>query len=146
MNIEEVAEETPDMIHTISVDPATGVMPHHGRSVAKALGLSGTQAKQCAALIKTLYTAFTEKDMDMLEINPLIVMKNADLRVLDAKVSFDGNALFRHPNILELRDETEEDPFELKASEFDLSYVKTRRQYRLHGEWGRSCDVDYGYH
>ncbi len=124
MNIEEVAEETPDKIHTISVDPATGVMPHHGRSVAKALGLSGTQAKQCGALIKTLYTAFTEKDMDMLEINPLIVMKNGDLRVLDAKVSFDGNALFRHPNILELRDETEEDPFELKASEFDLSYVK----------------------
>ena len=124
MNIEEVAEETPEKIHTIHVDPATGVMPHHGRSVAKALGLSGPQAKQCGALVATLYKAFTAKDMDMLEINPLIVMKNGDLRVLDAKVSFDSNSLFRHPNIMELRDITEEDPLELKASEYDLSYVK----------------------
>lgn len=124
MNIEEVAEETPDKIVTIHVDPATGIMPHHGRSVAKALGLAGAQAKQCGKLVATLYQAFTEKDMDMLEINPLIVMKDGNLRVLDAKVSFDGNAVFRHPNIMELRDETEEDPLELKASEFDLSYVK----------------------
>jgi len=124
MNIEEVAEETPDKIITVQVDPATGLMPHHGRSVAKGLGLGGVQAKQCAALCKILYTAFTEKDMDMLEINPLIVMKDDNLRVLDAKMSFDGNALFRHPNILEMRDETEEDPLELKASEYDLSYVK----------------------
>ena len=124
MNIEEVAEETPDKIVTIHVDPATGIMPHHGRSVAKALGLAGAQAKQCGKLVATLYQAFTEKDMDMLEINPLIVMKDGNLRVLDAKISFDGNAVFRHPNIMELRDETEEDPLELKASEFDLSYVK----------------------
>ncbi|MEO0881007.1 MAG: ADP-forming succinate--CoA ligase subunit beta, partial [Pseudomonadota bacterium] len=117
-------EETPDKIVTIHVDPATGIMPHHGRSVAKALGLAGAQAKQCGKLVATLYQAFTEKDMDMLEINPLIVMKDGNLRVLDAKVSFDGNAVFRHPNIMELRDETEEDPLELKASEFDLSYVK----------------------
>ncbi|MEO0832671.1 MAG: ADP-forming succinate--CoA ligase subunit beta [Pseudomonadota bacterium] len=124
MNIEEVAEETPDKIHTIQVDAATGFMPHHGRAIAKGLGLSGAQAKQCAGLCKTLYTAFTDKDMDMLEINPLIVMKDGNLRVLDAKVSFDGNALFRHSDILDLRDESEEDPLELKASEFDLSYIK----------------------
>ena len=124
MNIEEVAEETPEKILTVHVDPATGLMPHHGRSVAKGLGLSGVQAKQCAKLCNILYTAFMEKDMDMLEINPLIVMTDGNLRVLDAKVSFDSNSLFRHPNILEMRDETEEDPLELKASEYDLSYVK----------------------
>ncbi|MEO0398211.1 MAG: ADP-forming succinate--CoA ligase subunit beta [Pseudomonadota bacterium] len=124
MNIEEVAEETPDKIHTIHVDPATGLMPHHGRAVAKALGLSGPAAKQCGKLAGTLYKAFTEKDMEMLEINPLIVMKSGDIRVLDAKVGFDGNALFRHPDVMELRDVTEEDPLELKASEFDLSYIK----------------------
>ncbi len=124
MNIEEVAEETPEKIHTIQIDPTTGFMPHHGRAVAKGLGLSGAQAKQCGAISKMLYTAFTQKDMDMLEINPLIVMKNGDLRVLDAKVSFDSNALFRHPNIMELRDESEEEPLELQASKFDLSYVK----------------------
>ena len=124
MNIEEVAEETPEKILTVTIDPATGFMSHHGRSIAKGLGLSGAQAKQCGALTKTLYTAFTEKDMSMLEINPLIVMKDGSLRVLDAKVSFDSNALFRHENILEMRDETEEDPLELKASTFDLSYIK----------------------
>jgi succinyl-CoA synthetase beta subunit len=124
MNIEEVAEETPEKIHTIHVDPATGLMPHHGRSVAKALGLSGAAAKQCGKLLGALYKAFTEKDMAMLEINPLIVMKDGNLRVLDAKVGFDSNALFRHPDVMELRDETEEDPFELKAAEYDLSYVK----------------------
>lgn len=124
MNIEEVAEETPEKIHTIDIDPATGFMPHHGRAIAKGLELDGTQAKQCNALCKILYTAFTEKDMDMLEINPLIVMKDGNLRVLDAKVSFDGNALYRHPNIVEMRDETEEEPLERKAAEYDLSYVK----------------------
>ena len=124
MNIEEVAEETPEKIHTIQIDPATGYMPHHGRAIAKGLGLSGVQAKQCAKICHILYTAFTAKDMDMLEINPLIVMKNGDLRVLDAKVSFDGNALFRHDDIISLRDVAEEEPLELKASEFDLSYIK----------------------
>ncbi|MEM8770405.1 MAG: ADP-forming succinate--CoA ligase subunit beta [Pseudomonadota bacterium] len=124
MNIEEVAEETPDKIVTVQIDPATGYMPHHGRRIAQALGLSGATAKQCGKLIPVLYKAFVEKDMSMLEINPLIVTKGGDLLVLDAKVGFDPNALFRHPDILELRDETEEDPMELKASEFDLSYVK----------------------
>ena len=123
MNIEEVAEETPEKIVSVHVDPASGIQPHHGRSVAKALGLSGTQAKQCGKLVGILYDAFTDTDMDMLEINPLIVMKNGDLRVLDAKVSFDSNALYRHSDLLELRDETEEDPLELRASEFDLSYI-----------------------
>ncbi len=124
MNIEEVAEETPEKIHTIEIDPVTGFMPHHGRAIAKGLGLGGAQARQCGGLCTTLYKAFTEKDMSMLEINPLIVMTDGNLQVLDAKVSFDSNALFRHPNILEMRDETEEDPLELRASEFDLSYVK----------------------
>jgi len=99
-------------------------LPHHGRRIAQALALKGEQAKQCGKLVATLYRAFTEKDMSLLEINPLIVMKNGSLRVLDAKMSFDSNALFRHPNIVDLRDETEEDPLELQASKFDLSYVK----------------------
>ncbi|MFC2950898.1 ADP-forming succinate--CoA ligase subunit beta [Marinicaulis aureus] len=124
MNIEEVAEETPEKIVTVRIDPATGCMPHHGRRIAQALGLSGAAAKQCGKLIPILYKAFTEKDMSMLEINPLIVTKGGDLLVLDAKMGFDPNALFRHEDILALRDETEEDPMELKASEFDLSYVK----------------------
>lgn len=124
VNIEEVAEETPEKIVTVQIDPATGCMPHHARRVAQALGLKGATAKQCGKLIPTLYKAFVEKDMSMLEINPLIVTKDDELKVLDAKVGFDPNALFRHPDIMELRDTTEEDPAELKASEYDLSYVK----------------------
>ena len=124
MNIEEVAEETPEKIVTVRIDPATGCMPHHARRIAKALGLDGAAAKQCAKLIPTIYKAFTEKDASLLEINPLIVTKGGDLLVLDAKMGFDPNALFRHPDILDLRDITEEDPAEVKASEFDLSYVK----------------------
>ena len=124
MNIEEVAEETPEKIITVRIDPATGCMPHHARRVAQALGLKGATAKQCGRLIPTLYKAFTEKDMSLLEINPLIVTKGGDLRVLDAKMGFDPNALFRHEDILALRDETEEDPAELEASKYDLSYVK----------------------
>ncbi len=124
MNIEEVAEQTPEKIVTVSIDPVTGCMPHHSRRIAQALGLKGAAAKQCGRLIPTLYKAFTEKDMSLLEINPLVVTKAGDLLVLDAKVGFDPNAMFRHQNILEMRDETEEDPMELKASEYDLSYVK----------------------
>jgi succinyl-CoA synthetase beta subunit len=124
MNIEEVAEQTPEKIVTVSIDPVTGCMPHHARRIAQALGLKGAPAKQCGKLIPTLYKAFTEKDMSLLEINPLVVTKAGDLLVLDAKVGFDPNAMFRHQNILEMRDETEEDPMELKASEYDLSYVK----------------------
>ncbi|HKN26821.1 MAG TPA: ADP-forming succinate--CoA ligase subunit beta [Roseiarcus sp.] len=123
VNIEDVAHRTPEKIHTISVDPATGIMPHHGRTAAQALGLTGDLAKQIENLVTRLYTAFLNKDMSMLEINPLIVMTNGQLRVLDAKVSFDDNALYRHPDILVLHDETEEDAKEIEASKHDLNYV-----------------------
>lgn len=123
MDIEAVAAETPEKIHTFSVDPATGIMPHHGRTVAKALGLSGDLAKQAGDLVTRLYTAFVDKDMSLLEINPLIVTKDERLVCLDAKVGFDSNALYRHPDIAELRDETEEDAKEIEASEYDLNYI-----------------------
>ena len=123
MNIEDVAAETPEKIVTFGVDPASGYMPHHGRAIAKALGLGGNLAKQAAKLGGTLYKAFVEKDMSLLEINPLIVTKDGNLVVLDAKVSFDGNALYRHDDIMALRDTTEEDEKEIEASKYDLSYV-----------------------
>ena len=123
VNIEDVAHKTPEKIHTFSVDPATGIMPHHGRAAARALGLTGEQAKQIESLVTKLYAAFVAKDMSMLEINPLIVMTNGQLRVLDAKVSFDDNALYRHPDIVALRDETEEDAKEIEASKYDLNYI-----------------------
>ena len=107
MNIEDVAHNTPDKIVTFSVDPATGVMGHHGRTVAQALGLKGDLAKQAEKLVSQLYTAFIAKDMDMLEINPLIISKQGELKCLDAKMSFDSNALYRHPEIVALRDTTE---------------------------------------
>ncbi|MDP1869367.1 MAG: ADP-forming succinate--CoA ligase subunit beta [Bradyrhizobium sp.] len=123
VNIEEVAHKTPEKIVTFSVDPATGIMGHHGRTVAKALGLAGNLAKQAEKLVAQLYTAFVAKDMAMLEINPLVVTKQGDLRVLDAKVSFDDNALYRHPEVVALRDETEEDAKEIEASKYDLNYI-----------------------
>ena len=123
MDIEEVAHSTPEKIITFSIDPATGIMPHHGRTVAKALGLTGDLAKQAGVLVGQLYKAFVAKDMSMLEINPLIVSKQGQLKCLDAKVSFDSNALYRHPDILALRDETEEDAKEIEASKYDLSYI-----------------------
>jgi succinyl-CoA synthetase beta subunit len=123
MDIEKVAHDTPEKIKTFTVDPATGVMPHHGRVVAKALGLSGDLAKQAADLIQKLYAAFLAKDMSMLEINPLIVTGDGHLRCLDAKISFDSNALYRHPDAAALRDLTEEDDKEIEASKYDLSYV-----------------------
>ena len=123
MDIEKVAHETPEKIVSFSVDPATGAMGFHGRKVAKALGLGGDLAKQAEKLVAQLYAAFLAKDMSLLEINPLIVTKDNRLVCLDAKVSFDGNALYRHPDILALRDVTEEDPKEIEASKHDLSYV-----------------------
>jgi succinyl-CoA synthetase beta subunit len=123
VEIEEVAHRSPEKIVTFSVDPATGVMPHHGRAMAKALGLSGDLAKQAEKLAAGLYAAFLEKDMAMLEINPLIVSKDGHLRCLDAKVTFDANALFKHPDIVALRDEAEEDVKEIEASKYDLSYI-----------------------
>ena len=123
MDIEAVAHETPEKILTFSVDPATGVMPHHGRTVAQALGLEGEPAKQAGDIVAKLYAAFVAKDMAMLEINPLILTKDNQLRCLDAKISFDSNALYRHPDMLALRDETEEDAKEIEASKYDLAYI-----------------------
>ena len=123
MDIEEVAHSTPEKIITFSVDPATGVMGHHGRRVAQALGLTGDLAKQAQSPIEKLYKAFVAKDMEMLEINPLIITTDGNLKCLDAKVSFDNNALYRHPDIAALRDETEEDKAELEASKYDLNYI-----------------------
>ncbi len=123
VNIEEVAHKTPEKIVTLSIDPATGVMGHHGRTVAKALNLTGDLAKQAEKLVGQLYTAFIAKDMAMLEINPLVVTKQGQLRCLDAKVSFDDNALYRHPEVLALRDVTEEDEKEIEASKYDLAYI-----------------------
>jgi succinyl-CoA synthetase beta subunit len=123
MDIEEVAHSTPEKILTFSVDPATGVQPHHGRTVAKALNLSGDLAKQTGDLVAKLFAAFVGKDMSMLEINPLVVTKDNQLKVLDAKISFDSNAIYRHADIAALRDETEEDAKEIEASKYDLSYI-----------------------
>ncbi|RDC61086.1 Succinate--CoA ligase (ADP-forming) [Alteripontixanthobacter maritimus] len=124
MDIEDVAHSTPEKITTITIDPAQGFMPHHGRAVAFALKLSGDLNKQCQKLAKQLYTAFMDLDGEMLEINPLVETKDGKLLVLDTKMSFDGNALYRHPDVEELRDETEEDPAEVEASEYDLAYIK----------------------
>ena len=123
MDIEEVAAHTPEKIITFSIDPATGVFPHHGRSLAKALNLDGACAKQVQTLLPALYKAFVDKDMAMLEINPLIVTGDDQLRVLDAKIAFDSNALYRQPDMLALRDLTEEDEKEIEASKHDLSYI-----------------------
>ena len=123
VNIEDVAHKTPEKIISFSVDPATGIMSHHGRAVAKALNLSGDLAKQAEKLTTQLYNAFVAKDMAMLEINPLVVTKQGQLRVLDAKVSFDDNAMFRHADVVALRDETEEDAKEIEAAKYDLNYV-----------------------
>ena len=124
MDIEEVAASTPEKIHTIKVDPATGYQPHHGRAVAAALNLSGDTAKAAAKLGKTLYDAFLATDAALLEINPLVETGDGDLLVLDAKMGFDGNALYRHPEIAELQDESEEAEAELEAGKYDLAYVK----------------------
>lgn len=124
MDIEEVAAKTPEKILSFSVDPASGISSFHGRKVAYALGLSGDQVKQGVALIERLYDAFVSEDMGMLEINPLVVTGEGKLLCLDAKVNFDSNALYRHKDIVELRDLTEEDPAEVEASKYDLNYIK----------------------
>jgi succinyl-CoA synthetase beta subunit len=123
MDIEEVAEATPEKILSFSIDPATGYQGYHGRRIAFDLGLDGKQTKQCVALMGNLYRLFLEKDMEMLEINPLIISDSGDLKCLDAKMGFDGNAMYRHRDIAELRDTTEEDPKELEASKHDLNYI-----------------------
>ncbi|HST35041.1 MAG TPA: ADP-forming succinate--CoA ligase subunit beta [Allosphingosinicella sp.] len=124
MNIEDVAHETPEKIHTLSIDPATGFMPHHGRAIAAALGLGGDLAKQAQKVAKLLFEAFLGTDASQIEINPLAVTDKGELLVLDAKVGFDPNAEFRHADLEALRDESEEDPMELEAGKFDLAYIK----------------------
>jgi succinyl-CoA synthetase beta subunit len=124
MDIEAVAHETPERIATILIDPAQGFMPHHGRALAFALKLEGDLNKQAQTLASQLYDAFLDLDCSMLEINPLVATEDGRLVVLDAKMSFDSNAAFRHPDLEELRDVTEEDPMEVEASRHDLAYVK----------------------
>ena len=124
MDIETVAHDTPEKIHTFDVDPATGFMPHHGRAVAAALGLEGDLAKQAQNVAAKLYDAFLGTDASQIEINPLAVTDDNKLMVLDAKVGFDSNAMFRHKDLAELRDLTEEDEMEVEASKYDLAYIK----------------------
>ncbi len=123
MSIEDVAHNTPEKIITIHVDPAAGYQPYVGRRIANALKLEGDLGKQCGKMMGQLYKAFIETDMSLLEINPLVVSKDNQLICLDAKVNFDSNSLMRHPDIVALRDLTEEDPKEIEASKYDLSYV-----------------------
>jgi succinyl-CoA synthetase beta subunit len=124
MDIEKVAHDTPEKIVTLSIDPASGCQPFHGRKVAAALGLEGDQINQCVKLVAALYRAFVEKDMALLEINPLVVTKDGKVVCLDAKIGFEDNALFRHKDVAALRDVEEEDPAEVEASKYDLNYVK----------------------
>ena len=124
MDIESVAHDTPEKIQTLTVDPATGIMSHHGRAVAAALGLSGDLAKQAENVVARLYNAVVGTDASQIEINPLATTTDGQLLVLDAKIGFDSNALYRHPDLVELRDLTEEDPAEVEASEYDLAYIK----------------------
>jgi succinyl-CoA synthetase beta subunit len=124
VEIEKVAHETPERITTITIDPATGLMPHHGREVAAALGLSGDLSKQAGKVLAKLYDAFIGTDASQIEVNPLAVTDDGKLMVLDAKVGFDSNADFRHPDLQELRDLSEEDPMEVEASKYGLSYIK----------------------
>ncbi len=124
MDIEEVAKKTPEKIQTFQVEPAAGYSPYVGLEIATALKLKGEQAKQCGALIKSLYEAFSKSDMSLLEINPLVVTKSGQVICLDAKINFDDNALFRHKDVAALRDPDEEDPMEREAGKYDLSYIK----------------------
>ncbi len=123
MDIEEVAEATPEKISTFTIEPATGLQAFHCRRVAFGLGLTGKAAKECQKVVASLYKAYTELDAQMLEVNPLVLTEADEMVVLDAKMSFDGNALFRHPAVRELRDESEEDPKEIEASKYELNYI-----------------------
>jgi succinyl-CoA synthetase beta subunit len=123
MDIEGVAHDTPEKIITVDIDPTTGVTAADTSKIADALKLEGAAREDAKSVFPTLYKVFVEKDMSLLEVNPLIVMQDGHLRLLDAKVSFDNNSLFRHPDLMELRDLTEEDPKEIEASKFDLAYV-----------------------
>lgn len=124
ISIEETAEHSPEKIMCLTIDPATGLQPHHGRVTAASLGLRGGLIQDMVRLMDGMYKAFTELDASVIELNPLVVTTAGELVALDAKMSFDDNALYRHPELLELRDETEEDPLELEASRYDLQYIK----------------------
>ena len=124
MDIEKVAEETPDEITTVFIEPSTGITDLDIKTIAISLELSGSLVDQLDGLVKNLYKFFTEKDASLLEINPLIITDNDELICLDAKVNFDDNALYRHPEIEELRDPNEEDKYELEAAKYDLAYIK----------------------
>ena len=124
MDIEKVAEENPEKILSFNIDPTTGFQPFHSRLIANSLNLSGTSFKQAGNFFSQLYKLFTESDASLLEINPLVLTSENSLIALDAKMSFDNNALYRHPKIMALRDETEEDPAEILASKYDLAYIK----------------------
>ena len=124
VEIETVAHETPEKILTLTIDPATGLMPHHGREVAAARGLEGDLAQQASTLLAKLYDAFVGTDASQIEINPLAITDKGELLVLDAKVGFDSNAEFRHPQLEDLRDLSEEEPAEIEASKYDLAYIK----------------------
>ncbi len=123
MDIEDVAATSPEKIVTVHVDPAAGYSPHVGATIAYALGLSGDAVKQCVSLVGTLYAAMLAKDMSVLEINPLVLTEDGKLLCLDAKINFDDNALFRHPDIVALRDPDEEDPREVEAAKSELNYI-----------------------
>ena len=124
MEIEEVAEKNPDAIKKVAIDPVTGLQPFHARKLAFALGLDGKQVNKAVKFMMAMYKAFTDLDCAIVEINPLVVTGDGDVIALDAKINFDDNALYRHPDIAELRDETEEDPAELEATKHELNYVK----------------------
>ncbi len=124
MDIEEVARKTPEKILTLQVDPATGIQPFHGRRIAQALKVTGDTAKQLQKIVGDLYRAFVAKDMSLLEINPLVINDKGAVICLDAKINFDDNALYRHPEIQELHDPNEEDPAELEAAKYDLNFIK----------------------
>jgi len=124
MEIEDVAHDTPEKIIKVAVDPATGIMPFHARKIAFGLGLEGSQVKSASKFIMALYQAFNDLDCSMVEINPLVVTGAGDVIALDAKVNFDDNALYRHPDVAEMRDEDEEDPAELEAAKHELNYIK----------------------
>ena len=124
MDIEQVAEETPEKIIRVAIDPATGIQAHHCRTVAFGLDLEGGQVKSATRFLTAMYKAFTELDASLVEINPLVVTGDGEVLALDAKMNFDDNALYRHPDVAELRDEDEEDPAELEAARHDLNYVK----------------------
>ena len=124
MDIEEVPASQPEKILSVDIDPATGLQPHHCRRLANIMGISGATAKQLPKFLAGLLDAFSTLDASLVEINPLVVTGSGDLLALDAKMSFDDNALYRHPDVMELRDLAEEDPAEVRASEFDLNYIK----------------------